>query len=119
MGDFHQQRLKHAAANGVATHSQAAQRVAVVALTPGDESGALRLADLHEILSGHLQGGLNCLGTAGDEVNLANAFGGTLDQRIRQFLGRFGSKKRGVGEGQALRLLNDCAAHVRVAVSEA
>ena len=50
-----QQRAELAATRLVATGGERAQRIAVVALPPGDDVSALRLANLDEILPRHLQ----------------------------------------------------------------
>jgi hypothetical protein len=65
VGDVDQERLELAAPRGVAADGQRAERVAVIALPPGDEAPPLRLADLDEVLARYLERRLDRLGAAG------------------------------------------------------
>ena len=93
MGDIDQQRRELLAPPGVAADCQRTQRIAVVALPPGDEMPALRLAGLDEVLSRHLQRRLDRLGSARHEVGVADARRRILHQQVGQFLGRWVVKK--------------------------
>src|SRR5207249_9643380 len=55
MRDVDQQRRELPSAPLVATHGERPQCVAVIALAPGDEMPALRLADFHEVLACKLE----------------------------------------------------------------
>jgi hypothetical protein len=50
------------AAHHVAAGGEGAERIAVVALPPGDEASALGLADLEEVLAGKLDGSFVAFG---------------------------------------------------------
>ena len=57
----HQQRLVDAPPGRMATDRERAERVAVIALTAGDEVDALRFPAFHEVLPRHLQAGFDGL----------------------------------------------------------
>ena len=65
MTDIDQERRKLRAAPFVAACRQRAQRVPVIALTPRDDVGALRLADLNKILARQFDGGFSRFRPAG------------------------------------------------------
>ena len=109
MGHVDQQRTELLAAPFIATHRQCAQGIAVVALASGDEVATLGLADLDEVLPGHLQGRLDRLGATTDEVHVAHAGGCGADQQVGQLLGHLGGEEAGVGIGQLI----DLAVHGR------
>ena len=119
VGHIDQQRRELLAAPGVAAHGQRAQRVAVVALAPGDEVAALGLADLQRVLARHLQRRLHRLGAAADEVGVAHAGRGVMHQLGGQRLGHLGGEEAGVRIGQPVDLRVHGGDHVRVAMPQA
>ena len=119
MGDVDQQWLVGLAPRGVAAGGQRSQGVAMVALAPGDEAAARRLADLEAILPGQLHRGLVGLRTTGQEVHLTDALGGPGHQMLGQGLGGLVGEKAGVRKGQAPDLLDHGLDHRRMGVAEA
>ncbi len=103
----------------VAADRKRTQRIAVVALAPGDEILALILAGFLEILLGQLERGLDRLGAAGDVVDLADPLGRRIDQQRGQRLGRLVGEKGRVRIGQLIDLLLDRLDHLRMAVPKA
>ncbi|MNY09220.1 hypothetical protein D3C86_1421260 [compost metagenome] len=114
-----QQRRELRAAPGVAAHRQRAQRVAVIALPARDDMTALRLADFHEVLPRHLQGGFHRFGAAGHEVGVRSASRRIGDQPVGQLFGDFGCEEAGVGIGQRVDLRMHGGLDVRMVVSQA
>ena len=51
--------------------AEGAERIAVIALAPGDDMAALRLADLDKILARHLERRLDRLRTAAHQIDAA------------------------------------------------
>lgn len=98
---------------------QRAQRVAVIALPAGDEMATLRLADLDEILPRHLHGGLDGLGTAGDEIDVVEPLRCQANQPLGQLLGDIGGEEGGMGVGDAIHLRAHRGHDLGVAVAEA
>ena len=90
----------------------------MVALAPGDEMGALRLADLDEVLARHLERRLDRFRAAADEVGVAHASGRAADQLVGQRLGDVGGEEAGVRVGDAVDLRVHRGAHVGMAVAE-
>ena len=88
-------------AKGARRHSlppdgQGAQGVAVVALSPGNEMGALRLSDFHKVLSCHLQGGFHRLGTTADQIDMAHALWRCPDELVCELFCRPRAEEAGV-----------------------
>ncbi len=98
---------------------QRPQRVAVIALAPGDDHAALRLPGLDEILSRHLERRLDRFGPAADEIDVIDAVGRVLDQPVGQTLGGFGGEEGRVGVGERVQLPMQRRDHVGMAVAEA
>ncbi len=119
MFDVDQQRRELLAPPGVATDRERAERVAVVALPPGDETGAFGLADLDEVLARELQRRLDSLRTAGDEIGLLDACGRVLDQMICERLGDLGREEAGVRVRKAVDLRVHRGEHVGMRMAEA
>lgn len=97
---------------------QGTERVAVIALPPADEPGTLRLADLDEILSRHLQACLDRLRAGGDEEGTGQAAGTIADQQVGQLLRRIGGEEGGVGICHAAGLGGDRLGHAFIAVPD-
>ena len=76
MADINEHRCKWCAPPGIASGRQCAQRVAVIALTPGNNAMALRFCAFKEVLARQFQR------RAGDPARLVASSG-----RIRQELG--------------------------------
>ena len=119
MRDVDQQRRELRAPPLVAADRERAQRVAVVALPPGDEVRALRLPDLDEVLARHLERRLDRLRAAADEVDVAHAGGRVRDQLVGQRLGDLGGEEARVRVGEPVDLRVHRREHVGVAVAEA
>ncbi len=85
---IHQQRLIGLAPPCIAARGQSPQRVAVIALAPGNEDVPLGLADLQEILPRHLERGLDRFRAAGDEIDAGHALGRIAHQPIGEFFAR-------------------------------
>ena len=103
----------------IPARGQRAQRAAVVALAAGDDMAALRLAALEMALARQLDGGLDRLGAAGDEIGPIESAWGVRDQQRGEILGRARGEESGVGERQGLRLLDDRPLDAFVGVAEA
>ena len=118
VGRRHQQRRERGAPPFVATDRERAQRVAVIALAPGDEMGAPRLPDLDEVLARHLQRRFDRLRAAANQIGMAHAGRRRGDQLIRQRLRHLGGEETGVGVGQAIDLRVHRRDHVGMAVAQ-
>src|ERR1700734_2180566 len=68
-----QKRLELRPAPGVAADGQGAERIAMIALPPGDDMTALRLADLDKILARHLERRRDRLRAAAHEMDVGQA----------------------------------------------
>src|SRR6185437_10338648 len=88
-----QERLELRPPPGVAAGRERAEGRAVIALAPGDDGAALRLAGLDEILARHFQRRLDSLRTAAGEIDVAHARWSVLDQAVGQALGGVGGEK--------------------------
>jgi hypothetical protein len=119
MRGLDQQRLELGAAQLVAAGRQRPERVAVIALAPGDHLRPLRLACLDEILPRHLQRRFHGLRAAADEIDVRDAFWRIRHQRISEPFGDLGGEEAGVGVGQLIDLLMQRRVDVRMAVAEA
>ena len=86
MADAHEQRLELGAAPHVPAGGQSTQRIAVIALPPGDDVVPPGLADLQEVLPRHLERRLDRLGAAGNEVDPVEPDGRRRDQCAGQRL---------------------------------
>ena len=106
-------------ARRIAAQGERAQRIAVVGLAAGDEAGPVGLANLQEILPGHLQRGLNRLGPAGDEIGIGEAARFVANQCVGQFLSRRGREKAGMGIGEACGLVLDRLDNAGMLMTEA
>ena len=91
----------------------------MIALPPRDEVPALRLADLDEILPRELERGLDCLRSAGDEIDVRDARRCSRDQLIGKRLGHRGREEAGVRVSDLVDLLVHRAQDVGMAVAEA
>jgi hypothetical protein len=116
---MHQERLELAPPPFVAADGQCAQRVAVIALPPCDEHAALRLADLDGVLARQLQRGLDCLGTARDEVDVLEARRRSRHERVGERFGDVGREEARMRVGDATHLRVDRREHVRMRVAQA
>ena len=114
-----QEGLELRAPPGVAADRERAERIAVIALPPGDDMAALRLADLDEILARHLERRLDRLRTAADEIDMAQPGRRVLDQAVGEALGGFGGEESGVRIGEGVELFAHGGEHVRVPVAKA
>ena len=114
-----QKRLELRPAPGVAADGQGAERIAVIALPPGDDMTALRLADLDKILARHLERRLDRLRAAAHEIDMAQTRRSILDQPVGEAFGDFGGEESGVRIGEGVELFMHRGEHVRVAVAEA
>jgi len=114
-----QQRRELAAAPLVAADRERAQRVAVVALAPRDEVGALLLADLDEVLARELQRRFDRLGTAGNEIDLVQPLRRMRDEVLGQRLGHVRREEAGVGVGELVDLLVHRSQHVGMRMAQA
>src|SRR3546814_10907867 len=103
----------------MAAHRQRAERVAVIALRPGNGPVSLRLADLQKILPGHLERRLDTLGSAGDEIHHVEVAGGCGDQEVGQLLHRLVAEEAGMGVGDRIELRLDGVDHPPLAMPEA
>ena len=115
----HQQRRELLAPPLIAAHRQRTERVAVVALAPGDEEGALGLADLDEVLARQLERGFHRFGAAADEVDVAQPRGRARRQMLGQLFRRFTGEEAGVCVGELVDLAVQRRRHVRVAMAQA
>src|ERR1700681_769498 len=113
-----QNRREGLAPPGVAADGKRAERVAVIALSAGNEMTALRLLALDEILPRHLERGLDRLRSTGDEIDLGHARRRVRDQLVRQFLGDLGGEETGVAIGEAVELRMHRRDDRRVLVSQ-
>ena len=91
----------------------------MVALPPGDEVRALRLADLDEVLARHLERCLDGFGTAAHEVRVARAGGRRPDQLVGELLGNLRREEARVRVGELVGLRMDGRQHVGMTVPEA
>ncbi|MOA18990.1 hypothetical protein D3C78_1393400 [compost metagenome] len=91
----------------------------MVALPPRDEVHALRLAILDMELAGHLQCRFHGLGTAREEIDIAQLRGALAGQQACQALGGLTGEEAGVGVLELFHLGADGGEHGRVAVSQA
>ncbi len=114
-----EERLELRPPPGVAAGRERAKRVAVIALAPRDHVGALRLADLDEILPRHLERRFDRFRSAAHEKDVVKPRRSVLDQAIGKAFGRFGGEEGGVGVGERIELPVQSGEHVRVAVAEA
>ena len=71
-------------APGVSADSEGGERVAVIALTPGDEARALGLANLEAILPGQFQRRFDRFGAAGNEIHPVDSIRCVGNQPIGQ-----------------------------------
>jgi hypothetical protein len=114
-----QQRGELLAPPRIAADREGAERVAVIALAPGDEMPPLRLALFDEILSRHLQRRLNGFRAAGDVIDMADSGRCAADQMVGQLLGRLGGEEAGMGISQLAGLFLHGAGYVRMAMAKA
>src|SRR5690606_33211974 len=102
----------------VPAHREGAQGVAVVALASRDEMRPPGLADLDEVLPGHLERGLDGLGAARHEVRVRDARRGPRHEVGREFLRDLGREEARVRIGQAPELRPHGLEHVGMAMAE-
>ncbi len=114
-----QQGLELGAPPGVAADRERAERVAVIALAPRDDMGALGLTDLDKILARHLERRLDRLRAAADQIDVAQPGRGVLDQPVGETLGDFGREKGRVRVGDRVELPPHGGEHVRMPMAEA
>ena len=107
------------AAHGVAAGRQRAERVAVVALPPGDEARALRLADLDEVLPRQLQRRLVPLRAGGAEPGVGQPARRVAHQRVGQPLRALAGEQAGMRVGELVELRLDRGDDARVPMAEA
>ena len=103
----------------VAAGRQRAQRIAVIALAPGDHVAALRLAALGEILPRHLERRFDRFRSAAHQVGVADAVGGVGDQAVGEPFGNLGGEEAGMGIGKPVELLVQGRRHRGMAVAQA
>ena len=118
MAGLDQQGIEGLAAPHAAADRQGAQGVAVIALAPGDEAVARRLADFQEVLAGQLERRLVGLGAAGDVVDPGQVARRPGDQVLGQGFRGLGGEEGAVDVGDAVDLLLDGPDHRRVAVPQ-
>ena len=114
-----QQWRKLPAAPFIASHGECAQRVAVKALPARDEVLPLRLADLDEVLTPHLQRRLDRFGSARDEVRVAGPSRRAFDQQIRELLRNLGGEEARMHVGDAIDLRVHRGQHVGMRMAQA
>ncbi len=110
------------AAAYVAADGHGAEGAAVVALLARDDAVAGRLFGFEKILAHELEGGFGGFGAAGGEVDTATILKiarGDGENASGKFFGGFGMELRGVGEGDATRLLGHGAADFGDTVADA
>ena len=91
----------------VAPGSQRAQRIAMIALTPGDDMTPFRGACLDKVLPRQLERCFDRLGPAGDKVDPIKPPRRLGDQQICQFLGRGAGEKPRMCKSQIGHLFLD------------
>ena len=114
-----QERRELAPPPFVAADGKGAERVAVVALPPGDEVAPPGLADLDEVLPRQLERGLDRFRAARDEIDVRGAARRTGEQVIGERFGDFGREEARVRVGDPVDLRVHGADHVGMAVAEA
>ena len=114
-----QQRREGRAPPFVAAGRQRAQRIAVIALAPGDDVAALCLAALGEVLPRHLERRLDRFRSAAHQIGVADAVGGVGDQPVGELLGHLGGEEAGMGIGELVELLVQGRRHRGMAVAQA
>ena len=102
MAPFGEERLIGRAARDVATDGHSAERAAVVALAPGNNTVAVGLADFEKILTHELDGSFGGFGAAGGEVDAAIVKVGRSkgEKAGGKFFGGGGMELRSMREGE-------------------
>jgi len=119
---FRDHRRVRSAAADVAADRHGAEGAAVVALLAGNDAVTRGLFGFEKILARELEGGFGGFGTAGSEIDAATVLKiGRRDGEDAggKFFGGFGMELRGVGEGDATRLLGHGAADFGDTVADA
>lgn len=111
---FGQHRREWCLAPRIAPRGKRTERVAVVALVPRNDAGALRLPDLDHILPRHFQRGLDGFRPSRDEIDLLDPLWRVFDQpRSEAFSGLIGEETR-MRKSQRLTLFGDRGLHIGV-----
>ncbi len=119
MVSLDEKRLELRAPPGISSGGERSQGVAVIALTPGDDATALRLADLDKILARHLERRFDRLRTAADEIDVIEPGRRVLDQPVGEALCRVGGEKGGMRVSQPVQLIVQRSQDIRMAVAKA
>jgi len=114
-----QQRRVFLAPPGIAPRRQGAQRVAVIALTPGDQAVPLGRPRLQMILPRQLDRGLDRFGPAGQQIDPVDPLGRLGNQQIGQVLGRLGGEEPGMGKGHLVQLAMDRRPDIGIGMAKA
>ena len=114
-----QQRRVGFATPGVSACRQGPERIAVVALAPGDEALALRLTAFDKILPRQFDAGLDRFRSAADEVGIGEPARFIADELLGQRFGRLRREEAGMGISELRRLPCDSLDHARVLMPEA
>ena len=112
-------RREHSTPPRVAADGQRTQRVAVIALPPGDEVPSVRLAALDEILSRQLERCLDAFRAAGYEVHVRHFARSMGDELVAQRFGGVGREKARVCVFQPVELAAHRRQHGGMTVAEA
>ena len=103
----------------VAPGGERAQGVAMIALPPRDDAGALRLPDLEEILPRELERGLGRFRAATHRIGKGKAARLVPDQFVGERLGNLGGEETRMCVRECLRLERERGEHERVLMAEA
>ena len=98
MRNIYEQWRKLLAPPRIATSSQGAQSITVIALTSRDKVPPLWLAYFNKILAGKFNGGFGRLRATGNELDPIEFARSIFDQQIGQCFGRLRGKKTSVSK---------------------
>src|SRR5271154_6042955 len=91
----------------------------MIALSPPDESLALRLAGLEEILPGDLDRCFDCFRSAADEIDISQPAWLMANQLLGEFFRGLGGEERGVRVHEFFRLLRHRRKHAGMLMAKA
>src|SRR5262245_7911528 len=114
-----QQRCELRTSPRVAADGQGSECVAVVALATGDEVSSLRLTLLDEVLPRHLEGSLDGLRAAADEIDVVDASRGMGDEVFAKLLCDGCGEEARVRIGKLVELGVHGRQHIGMSVTEA
>ena len=119
MADLEEEGGINAAARDIAARRERSQRVAVEAEPARHDVAALGPAGLEMVLARELEGGLDRLGAAGDEVGAREPGRRLGDEGRRQRFLRLAGEEAGMHVVELVELVLDRLAHLGMAVAEA